>query len=115
MISSCVNDFEPWSLNEQVDLKIDYTNRLSIDELSQKYKRHSNVILLELIRQGLVDEESPLNTSKRHIRFDYDQYIDLSDSEDMYDPYDLENHFELIESFLSSIKRGVSWLFSFLK
>ena len=115
MISTCVNDFEPWSENEQIDLKIDYLNGNSIDCISQKYKRHSNVVLLELIRQRLVDEESPLNTSKRHIRFDYDQYIDISDNEDMYDPYDLENHFELIESFLTRMKRGFSWLFSFLK
>jgi hypothetical protein len=115
MISSCVNDFQPWSLNEQVDLKIDYANRLSIDELSQKYKRHSNVVLLELIRQRLVHEESPENTTKRHTRFDYDQYIDLSDSEDTYDPYDLENHVVLIETFITRIKRGISWLFSFFK
>ena len=115
MISSCINDFQPWSENEQLDLKIDYTNGISIDNLSQKYKRHSNVVLLELIRQRLLDEESPLNTSKRHTRFDYDQYIDLSDSEDMYNPYDLENHFELIETFLTKIKRGISWLFSFFQ
>lgn len=106
MISTCINNDKPWSSHEQLDVKIDYSNGKSIESIAKKYKRHSNAVCLELIRQRLMNKDSPENVSKRHTRFD-----DSSDDEtDIYDPYDLKNHFELSEYFFLKIKQWINWM-----
>ena len=112
MISSCVN-INPWTLSEQLKVKTDYLSGKPIDCIAEECKRHENTICLELIRQGLMDEKSPENVSIRHTYFEYDHFVNATDSEEEYDAYDLNFHSEVFESFFFKIKKGMSWLYSF--
>uniref|UniRef100_A0A6C0HSG9 Uncharacterized protein n=1 Tax=viral metagenome TaxID=1070528 RepID=A0A6C0HSG9_9ZZZZ len=120
MISSCVNDFKPWTLCDKSLIKRDYLDGKPVEMIAQKTKRHANNVCEELISQGVMKRDSLENISLRHIRFeeDYDQDYDQDYDhfiyiEDNYDPYDLNNHYELCEYLFSNVKKGMKYIFSF--
>jgi hypothetical protein len=80
-ISTCTNDFASWSRFDQVQLKTQFLLGEEIDKLSCLYKRHSNKIRDELLRQGLID-----NFVSPHIRFEKHQTrsVTRKDKETIY-------------------------------
>ena len=80
-ISTCTNDFASWSHVDQVYLKRQFLLGEEIDKLSCLYKRHSNKIREELLRQGLID-----NFVSPHIRFEKHQTrsVTRKDKETIY-------------------------------
>jgi hypothetical protein len=114
MISTCKNDFNAWTQKEQIDVRSQFLNGDGLDKIGKNCHRHAKTICLELIRQGLIQEEN--NIAKNHIRFnnpynlryvrkDYDKDIDLSDSSSEYTPSEhsdesdesISEHFEYEE------------------
>jgi hypothetical protein len=113
MISTCVNDFKPWSFRDQSLIKRDYLAGKPIDMIAQKTKRHANNVCEELISQGAMKRDSLENVSLRHIRFEDEDYGHFINIDENYDPYNLTNHVEIFDYFLSKITRGMKYIFSF--
>jgi len=108
MISTCTN-LNPWTLSEQLKVKTDYLNGKPIDCIAKEIRRHENTVCIELISQGLMHETSPENVSLRHTYFEYGQFHDVSETEEIeseYDPYDLTVHVNLLEYLFFNVKNG---------
>jgi hypothetical protein len=113
MISSGVNDFKPWTPEEKNQIRSDYLKGKSLDYIGVQCKRHPNVVCLELMRQNIAIGENRLS---QHKRFDdYGQFIitdiDIKkdETDDIYDPYDLEPHYNILEYIGSKIMKFFSY------
>lgn len=117
MISTCVNNFNQWTISEKAKVVMDYLNGKSIDRIAQECQRHENTVCLELIQLNLLHEDSPENVASRHTRFEYGHFENATDSDDEiendFDAYDLTNHVNLLEYLFSYTKNGILRFFSF--
>lgn len=65
MISTGTKDFDEWTQKEQVFVRDQFLNGDGLDKIGKNCHRHAKNVCIELIRQGLIQE----NTSS-HIRFE---------------------------------------------
>lgn len=117
MISTCINNFNQWTFSEQAKVRFDYLHGKPIDEIAQECKRHENTVCVELVRQNLLDKDSPENVASRHTRFEYGHFENATDSDDEieteYDAYDLNVHVNLFEYLFNQTRNGILRFFSF--
>ena len=117
MISTCMNNFNEWTISEKAKVAMGYLDGKPIDRIAQECKRHENTVCLELVRQDLLHKDSPENVALRHTRFEYGHFDNATDSDDEieseYDAYDLTNHVNLLEYLFNQTKNGILRFFSF--
>jgi hypothetical protein len=68
MISTGTNDLKRWNLRDRKCVRDDFLAGNSLEVIGKKCNRHAKNVCIELMRQGLIEEED--NISKNHTRFE---------------------------------------------
>lgn len=100
MLSTGKNDFKEWSQKDQIIVRNQFLNGDGLDKIGKNCHRHAKNVCLELMRQGLIQEEN--NIAKNHIRFEtpynlrYARKLDYDTSSE-YTPSECDDESELSE------------------
>jgi hypothetical protein len=68
MLSTGKNDFKEWTQKDKIIVRNQFLNGDGLDKIGKNCHRHAKNVCLELMRQGLIQEEN--NIAKNHIRFE---------------------------------------------
>lgn len=98
MMSTGKNDFNEWTQKDQIIVRNQFLNGDGLDKIGKNCHRHAKNVCLELMRQGLIQEEN--NIAKNHIRFEtpynlrYARKLDYDTSSE-YTPSECDSESEL--------------------